>query len=144
MSTKLNPKNRLFRICVDQKADGRVSGRIVSQRLTGPMAFADLGDLLLKVEGVLDAQNFPQASQRIRTFVQDASESPSSVLPDGAMSEAAVEASKGARATFQLAILTRRNATWQGVVNWMEGQTPVSFSSDLELLSLVDRHMEEL
>lgn len=68
----------------------------VSQRLTGPMAFADLGDLLLKVEGVLDAQNFPQASQRIRTFVQDASESPSSVLPDGAMSEAAVEASKGA------------------------------------------------
>ena len=60
MSTKLNPKNGLFRICVDQMEDGRLSGRIVSQRLTAPMAFADLGDLLLKVEGVLDAQNFPQ------------------------------------------------------------------------------------
>lgn len=114
MSTKLNPKNGLFRICVDQKEDGRLSGRIVSQRLTAPMAFADLGDLLLKVEGVLDAQNFPQASQRIRTFVQDASEYPASVLPGGAMSEAEVEASRGALTTFQLAILTRRNATWQG------------------------------
>lgn len=144
MSTKLNPKNGLFRICVDKKEDGRLSGRIVSQRLTAPMAFADLGDLLLKVEGVLDAQNFPQTSQRIRTFVQDASEYPASVLPDGAMSEAEVEASRGARTTFQLAILTRRNATWQGAVDWMEGQSPMSFSSDLELLSLVDRHMEEL
>ena len=144
MSTKLNPKNGLFRICVDQMEDGRLSGRIVSQRLTAPMAFADLGDLLLKVEGVLDAQNFPQASQRIRTFVQDASEYPSSVLPGGAMSEAEVEASRGALTTFQLAILTRRNATWQGAVDWMEGQSPMSFSSDLELLSLVDRHMEAL
>ena len=83
MSTKLNPKNGLFRICVDQMEDGRLSGRIVSQRLTAPMAFADLGDLLLKVEGVLAAQNFPQASQRIRTFVPDASEYPASVLPGG-------------------------------------------------------------
>ena len=129
MSTKLNPKNGLFRICVDQKEDGRLSGRIVSQRLTAPMAFADLGDLLLKVEGVLDAQNFPQASQRIRTFVQDASEYPASVLPGGAMCEAEVEASRGALTTFQLAILTRRNATWQGAVDWMEGQSSMSFSS---------------
>ena len=144
MSTKLNPKNGLFRICVDQMEDGRLSGRIVSQRLTAPMAFADLGDLLLKVEGVLDAQNFPQASQRIRTFVQDASEYPASVLPGGAMSEAEVEASRGALTTFQLAILTRRNATWQGAVDWMEGQSPMSFSSALALLSLVDRHMEAL
>ena len=60
------------------------------------------------------------------------------------MSEAEVEASRGALTTFQLAILTRRNATWQGAVDWMEGQSPMSFSSDLELLSLVDRHMEEL
>ena len=93
---------------------------------------------------MLDAQNFPQASQRIRTFVQDASEYPASVLPGGAMSEAEVEASRGALTTFQLAILTRRNATWQGAVDWMEGQSPMSFSSDLELLSLVDRHMEAL
>ena len=70
--------------------------------------------------------------------------SAASVLPGGAMSEAEVEASRGALTTFQLAILTRRNATWQGAVDWMEGQSPMSFSSDLELLSLVDRHMEEL
>ena len=55
-----------------------------------------------------------------------------------------MEAFRGALTTFQLAILTRRNATWQGAVDWMEGQSPMSFSSDLELLSLVDRHMEEL
>ena len=68
---KLNHQNGLIRVCVDDIAGNRVSGRVYSQRLTSPMAFLDLGGLLLQLEELLETQNFPQAFQRIRTFSPD-------------------------------------------------------------------------
>ena len=50
---KLNHQNGLIRVCVDDIAGNRVSGRVYSQRLTSPMAFLDLGGLLLQLEELL-------------------------------------------------------------------------------------------
>ena len=81
---KLNHQNGLIRVCVDDIAGNRVSGRVYSQRLTSPMAFLDLGGLLLQLEELLETQNFPQAFQRIRTFSPDKlPERSDGVLPEG-------------------------------------------------------------
>ena len=130
---KLNHQNGLIRVCVDDIAGNRVSGRVYSQRLTSPM------------EELLEAQNFPQAFQRIRTFSPDKlPERSDGVLPEGAMSPEEVSAASGKRATFILHVLTRQNATWQGTVDWLCGGEPDAFSSDLEFLKLVERHIAAL
>ena len=142
---KLNHQNGLIRVCVDDIAGNRVSGRVYRQRLTSPMAFLDLGGLLLQLEELLEAQNFPQAFQRIRTFSPDKlPERSDGVLPEGAMSPEEVSAASGKRATFILHVLTRQNATWQGTVDWLCGGEPDAFSSDLEFLKLVERHIAAL
>ena len=136
---KLNHQNGLIRVCVDDIAGNRVSGRVYSQRLTSPMAFLDLGGLLLQLEELLEAQNFPQAFQRIRTFSPDElPERSDGALPEGAMSPEEVSAASGKRATFILHVLTRQNATWQGILAWKEGHQEMEFCSVLELIIEMD------
>lgn len=139
----LDHSNAVLRVCIDDILDGRLRGRVYGQRLTQPILFTDMGNLLLQVEAVLDAQNFPQAFQRIRTFTSREISYPASVLPEGGMSSEEVAAVSGEKATFHLSILTRRNTTWQGVLDWLDGSTE-SFSSDLELLKLVDHRLSTL
>ena len=52
----------------------------------------------------------------------------------------AVEAAKGAIATFVIYIITRQNTSWQGKVDWLDG-TEERFSSALELIYLIDERV---
>ena len=143
-TTKIDHQNGALRICVDRLEGSRAGGRVLSQRLTGPMAFSDLGSLLLQLEALLEKQNFPQAFQRMRSFTTETPEYPDGLLPEGAMPAAAVSEARGEKATFVLRILTRQNATWQGVLEWLEGERRDSFSSDLEFLKLLERDLRQL
>ena len=66
--SNLSSPSAFLRVCVDQSDGSRISGRVYSQRLTHPMAFSDIGSLVLRLDEVLEKQNFPQAFQRSRTF----------------------------------------------------------------------------
>lgn len=144
MPTKLNHQNGIFRICVDHVDEDRVSGRVFSRRLTAPILFSDLGGLLLQLENLLESQNFPQSFQRIRSFRQQEPEFHDAVLPENALSEQAVRAAKGERATCVLSVVSRQNATWQGTIDWLDGAQPKSFSSDLEFLKLLETYTANL
>ena len=130
VTEKLDHSNGFFRICVDSVEQGWVSGRIFSRRLTEPMVFSDLGSLLLQVEELLEKQDFPQAFQQMRTFTGTA--------------PGTVASAWGKRATFVLYIITRRNASWQGKVDWLDGGEPDAFTSDLEFLKLAENHLTGL
>lgn len=45
---------------------------------------------------------------------------------------------KGCLATFELQVLFREHASWQGVILWKEQQSRQNFRSVLELVSLMD------
>ena len=47
-------------------------------------------------------------------------------------------------ASFLIQVQFRQNATWQGTVDWLCGGEPDAFSSDLEFLKLVERHIAAL
>lgn len=144
MPTKLNHQNGMFRICVDHVDEDRVSGRVFSRRLTAPILFSDLGGLLLQLENLLESQNFPQSFQRIRSFRQQELEFHDAVLPENALSEQVVRAAKGQMATCVLSVVSRQNATWQGIIDWLDGAQPKSFSSDLEFLKLLETYTAAL
>ena len=58
---KFNHASSYFRICIDKIEDINASGKVYSQRLLKPFSFYDIKDLIMKIEFVLDKQNFPRA-----------------------------------------------------------------------------------
>ena len=138
----LNYETASLRVCVDSTADGRLSGRVLGRRLTQAVNFSDLGSLLLQLEAVLDSQNSPQAFQRGRSFCpRSTRQVPAAQRLEEGMEPQTVQAAQGETATFDLRIITRRNATWQGMVDWLDGTPPQSFHSVLELVKLLDQRL---
>lgn len=137
-----NQNNATLRVCID-RIDGRaVSGRVLSRRLTRPYFFPDLNNFVLQMEVVFDAQNFPQAFHRSRTFLRNEKEtSLAAADPSCGMSEEEVCAGRGEVATIELRVTSRRNSTWQGTVNWLDSNTIQEFSSYLELMHIADEKL---
>lgn len=131
--------NSALRICVDSVSNYAASGRAFSRRLVEPIEFADLSSLFLRLEQLFDRQNFPQAFQRTRVIVHDTLWQDDAAADDvsGGMSEEMVSAQRGKIATFDIRVTSRRNATWQGSVDWLDGSARQEFSGTLELLRLV-------
>jgi hypothetical protein len=140
--SQINHGNNAIRICVDSTQGGHLSGRIYSLHISEPLPFSDAGNLVLIIEDILDAQNFPQAFQRARMFVaREPAACPVDGGPEECLAAGVVSSAFGNMATFELAVLSRQCSTWQGVIDWLDGNPPTSFSSDLEFLRLVDERL---
>lgn len=139
---KFNHRNAGLRICIDARDGGSLAGKVFSQRLLRPMSFSDLGNLIVQIEKLLDAQNFPQAFQRIRSF-GGAGGWPelAAADPDLGMSADEVQNARGSIATVTVTVTTRRNASWQGEISWLDGAEREEFSSALELVRLIDERI---
>ena len=140
MPARINHYEAVLRICVDELGEGGIRGRVVSRRLTEPMPFSDVGHLLLQLEEVFDRQNFPQAFERRRTFGarQEESSLPLAQTLEQGMDSEEVARAAGQVTTFDLYVITRRNTTWQGFVDWLDGSPRSHYKSVLELLKLID------
>jgi len=133
-----------FRICLDQIWDSNASGRLYSRRLTDVMKFNDLIHLFLLLDELMDKQQFPQAFKDLRTFTAG-----KKYLADGlcaesltsGMSEEAVSQAGGDCATLSLYVESRRNATWQGQINLLDGSAPISFCSAMEILYVLEQKL---
>jgi hypothetical protein len=140
-----NLSNAALRVCVDSVEGGRFSGQVYSRQFSQPLFFSDAGNLVLKVEEVLDAQNFPQAFQRTRIFVPKENTSTVAVDdPADGLSAETVAAAKGKVTTFVMHVLSRQSSTWQGIIDFLDGRPPQTFSSDLEFLRLVDEGVSRI
>ena len=137
--TGFNLNNSSLRICVDRVTGCAVGGRVFGRRLTAPILFDDLSSLALRLDWVFDQQNFPQAFQRSRTFLRESGWEENIVgdLSDG-MSEEQVNAQYGEIATFEILMVSRRNSSWQGMVDWLDGRERQTFFGYLELLRLIN------
>ena len=134
-----NHMNSALRFCVDGVEQQTLSGRVFSQRFIHPLKFGDMGSLCLYLEDVFDQQNFPQAFQQSRTIVSCNSDM-SIVAPEPGegMTPAVVRAARGAVATFEVLVVSRRSSTWQGSVDWLDGSDRQEFVSYLELMRMIE------
>ena len=104
-------KYRSWVLCIDQYQDGVLRGRLYHPGTPH-------GEM-----------QFPQSFTAAREFELPARLS----LRTGLDSELTV----GALATFQVRILFRQNASWQGSVSWLDQQRQEHFRSALELVLLL-------
>ena len=121
---------RTTQVCVDDRKDGRFSGRLYNPYWEGGAAFNGVMDFLVKMEELLDQMKLPQSFTAKRSF---------GPLPGSAATpEPDLTRRHGEAATFSIRVLFRQNASWQGTVKWVEAGQEESFRSVLELLLMMD------
>ena len=137
----LGYNEQALRMCIDGTDGDKVWGRVFSMRLSRPVDFVDLSDFVVKMDAIMDAQNFPQSFQRKRAFKVPAGRRREAhilaALEGVAMQEAEVEAAQGSRATLVVRVLTRQNASWQGHVAVPGRSGVLEFSSELGFVEIV-------
>ena len=121
---------RTTMVCVDSYENRVLAGRFYNQYCPEGVRFESLIDLLKKMEDMLDRMRFPQPFASVRTFAE------TPMMENGAPEGAAPR--EGACATFEVRVLFRQNASWQGSVTWLDGRREESFRSVLELIFLMD------
>lgn len=126
---------RTTMICIDSYADNNPVGRMYNLYFNEIQPFHSLTQLLFMIEQSLDDLKFPQAFESIRRF-----EAPKKSFDKA---DCTLKMLSGKLATFSVKILFRQNASWQGSLNWLEGESQESFRSVLELISLMDSALSE-
>ena len=110
-----------------------LSGIIVNPYYENELYFASTTQLLKMLDQLQDELSFPDKSMQPRSFDKDGVhptfESPAE--PDA-------QKKRKTLASFEISILFRQNASWQGSVVWMEKATSAEFRSVLELIFLID------
>lgn len=123
--------NRSIRLCVDSCELGVAKGYYYHPMFeNGGRAFNSLAQFLVGAELLFDAINFPQSYTAKRSFT-----SRQNAGPGG---PADTEERQGKCATFEIRILFRQHASWQGSVLWVEDRSEECFRSALELVLLIN------
>ena len=115
-------------LCVDSYENGVPRGHMYLGQ--EGQCFDSLSQLLLRAEQLLERNGGIQSFTTPRIF--------SLVRPLGDASCDAERLSRGTAATFEMRVLFRQHASWQGELLWLEKNTRQSFRSVLELITLMD------
>ena len=121
---------RAMLVAVDSYDHQVPAGRLFYPAREECRAFSSLTQLLLQMNACMDVENTPQAFHVVRTFF------PQNRFVAGETREETLE--YGKEATFTVAVLYRRNSSWQGKVTWMEKGKTERFRSVLELIHLIN------
>ena len=121
-------------LCVDSYEECNPSGSLYHPHCQNGISFRSLTQFLLQMEKLLNDMDYPQAFMTPRCF-GDPQCTHTVGLPDTAVRQ-------GRLATFQIRILFRQNASWQGEILWQEKEQMHSFRSVLELIRLLDSALQ--
>ena len=122
------------------------SGVLMGQYLSAPFEFNSLFQMIMKMEEVFDEKRFPEAYLTPRVFL--ASRAKTDYAEKGEVADMAnIDELKPRltggtpKCTFEINVMFRQNATWQGQILWVEKNLKQSFRSVLEMLKLMDEAM---
>ena len=101
----------------------RPCGTLTGPNWGKPVSFNSLMQLLLAMDAFMDRENLPQRAEEHRTF--------GAAAPPQTPEEGSEEAEP--LATFQIRVLFRQNASWQGSLVWVEKNMDAQFRSVMEL-----------
>ena len=139
-------------ICVDEYKEGEMCGRIYSMSETEPDKFTSAISLVKHITRIFDEGGGPQSTMRVRGFFKNKSENNNAENAQAKQDKKPVDNKKiiaskinahGKEATFRVRIMFRQNASWQGMVYWVEKNREENFRSALELLMLIDSSFAE-
>ena len=130
-------ENQKILVCIDSYENGNPLGRLYNGYSEG-ICFNSLSQMLIHTEEILDELQMPQSYTTHRSF--------SHLVEPMDTSGSELASRRGLEATFELRVIFRQHARWQGVIAWQEKKQEQSFRSVLEMVLLMDsalRRMDE-
>lgn len=128
----------LVNICVDVIEEGDIKGRYYHKYSRSAHVFENVMDLVLEMEKLFDALDYPQATTRLRSFSKNKEQKKTVEKMESVWENAVFSEERGEKATFLVSVKTRANAGWQGEVIWVEKKNTGKFRSLLELIKMLD------
>lgn len=123
-----------FLILINETDNYNISGILYNRYYELTMHFKGIREFFDSLDQFFDYVNFPQASHEHRTF--GIIRNKRKEVPK-AMKKEKLTAEAGEKATFTVHVQFRQNASWQGTIEWMEGNKTQRFRSELEMLKLM-------
>lgn len=118
-----------------------MQGTIFNSFFDKEMVFENVMQMILMIDRISDTMLYPQRAMQLRQF-HDVK------MPENNFSfgftTTADYSDRFPIATFELEILFRQNASWQGNLIYAENNRSSSFRSVLELLTLIDSALSNL
>jgi hypothetical protein len=136
-------------ICVNSIESRDIAGHIYNPYLPGPVDFYQIADVIRILEVFFNSIRYPQATFSERSFLEEKAPEgpqgrPAPVVLTRYMTEEELERQSGRFATFEIQVLYRKNASWQGNFRWREKDRPGYFESALEMIKLIDAALLEM
>lgn len=139
-----------LRVCIDRLSGMEIGGRAYCPQLEKPIVFEDLGLFLLLADRALDCRGYPLAFQKRRGFliggtlegIDRLHKETKSFRPHEQVID--VSAMRGEICTFLVHILSRRNCSWQGRIDWIDDGGFDTFNSGLAFLRKASMHLTQL
>ena len=125
----------LISICIDSIVDGEMSGEIYHCYSKEPLVFSNIIRMIETADAFFDQIQFPQSSTQMRSF--EKKEHPAEPRPEKVLPPEEVMKKRGKAGTFRLNVKYRQNSSWQGLIQWVEGDATYQFASVLELLKIL-------
>lgn len=114
-------------------------GKLSNPYYKNGIVFENVMQFLLITEELLDALYFPQKSMELRHF-SNSDNTGSQTFKTVAISDFN---NSVPLASFEINIIFRQNASWQGNLIWLDKNTSTTFRSFMELLTLLDSVLSE-
>ena len=125
-------------ICIDERKDGELTGRLYHKYTREAVPFLHLMGLLKAMDDLYETINYPQTTVHRRSFLKEESVTCNRPELTEVWESQEFGEMRGACATFYILVKGRANASWQGEVIWVEQGITKTFRSAMELLILMD------
>ncbi len=114
-------------------------GTLFNAHLGRDIPFHSMTQLLLELDALLSELSCAQPYVEFRTF-EEASKPPPGRKETDTLEQAREQAEdmRAALASFQIKVLFRQHASWQGSILWIDQACEAQFRSVLELIRLMD------
>ncbi len=140
-----------MRVCIDRLSGMEISGRAYCPQLKEPIVFGDLALFLLLADQALDQRGYPSAFQKKRSISSMCiAQEPEHLYKEKKQAFRQheqvidVSAERGEICTFLVHVLSRRNCSWQGRIDWIDDGDFDTFNSTLIFLRKAGAHLMQL
>lgn len=132
------PINSL-RVCINQREEGEVAGFLCSVALQEILYFSGKIEFVLKVNEAYDRIGQPQSQQVLRSFQEEDGPQYNSYKGNPVRYHTSDEIRKyaGSEVTYDLVMVSRKHAEWQGILKHTDGRIKGEFESVLRCLKML-------
>lgn len=132
-----------FRVCIDN-AEVDLRGLIYSPVGDGELKFAELRELILQMDNLFDRTGYPQSFQEKRSFRKTKTQNAAyRGVPATEITYGDMQQYSGAIATLDIMVISRRNASWQGIIFSTEGKRLGEYDGEWQMIDIIQKYLQK-